>query len=117
MSSEIPNPGKMTSGLTLSPAGGPALDAAPTFMTVLTTKLASMRFWTFSALLHVVLIIFIGGTVLIQQNTEPPDFAGEGEFVASDTQQAAPPPPSVQMSNSQPTPNTTPTSGPGRSVP
>jgi hypothetical protein len=101
------DPQKITGTLTLSPAGGPALDQAPNFITTMTNKLAGMRFWTFSALLHLVLIFLIGGTVLIEHVTEPPDFAGEGEFVASDIQQAAPPPPPMQMSATQPTPNAT----------
>jgi hypothetical protein len=56
----------------------------------------------------VVLVIFIGGTVLIQRVVEPPDFDGEGgEFVASDTQQTAPPPQSPQIATTSPTVNPT----------
>ncbi len=94
-------------GLTLSPAGGPAIHESPGFMAKLTARLAQMRFWTFSMLFHVVLILLVGGTVLMEQVTEPPDFAGEGDFVATDVQQAAPPPPPPSMSAAPPSPNAT----------
>ncbi len=55
-------------------------------------KLAASRFFTFSLLLHVVLVLMGGTVVLFQQMTEPPDFVSEGgDLLASDSTPQAPP--------------------------
>lgn len=54
----------------------------------LKNKLFNSRFFTLSVLFHLVLVLGLGGTVIIQQATEPADFtAGDGDakFVQSDT--------------------------------
>jgi len=50
------------------------------------------RFFTISFVLHVLLIVIFGGTVLFEAMQEPPDFeGGEGGFVAAGEEVAAPP--------------------------
>jgi len=76
------------------------------FHTRVVEYLAASRFFTFSALIHLV-IIFLGGTVvLFKHYTEPPDFAAsEGGLVSNDAQVEAPPeqPPDVSQQTFQPT--------------
>jgi hypothetical protein len=110
MSAQFPaDPGKITGGLTLSPAGGAPLEGHGGWMATITEKLAGMRFWTFSVLFHVIPVIFIGGKVLIDHVSEPPDFEGGegGEFVSQDAAQAPPPQAPPQASQSTPTSATT----------
>lgn len=69
-------------------------------------KLAASRFFTFSLLLHVVLVVMGGTVVLFQQITEPPDFVSEGgDLVAGDTTPQAPPeqPPDMSQQTFAPT--------------
>ena len=57
-------------------------------------KLFNTRFFTISVLFHVVLLLALGGTVIMQQSHEQADFTGgdgDSKFVASDS--TAPPPP------------------------
>lgn len=57
------------------------------FLRELKNKLFNSRFFTLSVLFHLVLVLLLGGTVIIQQATEPPDFTGgdsESKFVSSD---------------------------------
>ena len=62
--------------------------------TRLIEKLAASRFFTVSALIHVVLIFLGGSVVLFKHYAEPPDFAAsEGGLVASDVAVQAPPEP------------------------
>lgn len=58
-------------------------------------KFNNSRFFTISFVLHVLLIVIFGGTVLFEAMQEPPDFeGGEGGFLAAGDQTAAPPNPS-----------------------
>lgn len=59
----------------------------------LMTKVAASRFITVSLLIHLVLIIILGGSVLYKATVETPDFVGEsGEsFIAGDTAPEGPP--------------------------
>src|SRR4051794_32485137 len=84
------------------PAGMPAAAGVPmahaslldepheSFQVVMMRRLASLRFFTFSALIHVILLILIGGTVMFQQVEEVPDFSSDGGSLVStqDTPQA-----------------------------
>jgi hypothetical protein len=55
-------------------------------------KLAASRFFTFSALLHVVLVVMGGSVVLFKQYVEPPDFVAEGGGLMTNDVAVAPPP-------------------------
>lgn len=56
-------------------------------------RLARARFFTFSALLHIVIVIMAGSVVLIKNVAEPPDFeAGDGELFSADASSSQPPP-------------------------
>jgi hypothetical protein len=55
-------------------------------------KFNSSRFFTISFVMHVLLIVIFGGTVLFEAMQEPPDFeGGEGGFLAGGEEVAAPP--------------------------
>ena len=58
-------------------------------------KLFNSRFFTISVLIHFILIVSFGGTVLFKQYVEPSDFTGDpgGSFVAPQTVAAPPPKP------------------------
>ena len=59
-------------------------------------KLFNTRFFTISVLFHVVLLLALGGTVIMQQSHEQADFTGgdgDSKFVASDSTAPPPPPP------------------------
>jgi len=74
--------------------------------TRLVEKLAASRFFTFSALIHVVIIFLGGSVVLFKHYAEPPDFAAsEGGLVNNDAPADAPPeqPPDVTQQTFQPT--------------
>jgi hypothetical protein len=76
------------------------------FHTRMVEKLAASRFFTFSALIHVVIIFLGGSVVLFKHYAEPPDFAAtDGGLVTSDVQVEAPPeqPPDVTQQTFQPT--------------
>ena len=59
-------------------------------------KLFNSRFFTISVLFHVVLVIFLGGTVIMKHATEQADFTGgggdDGKFVQAETVPVQPPP-------------------------
>ncbi|MEI6561137.1 MAG: DUF4159 domain-containing protein [Verrucomicrobiota bacterium] len=64
-------------------------------------KLFNSRFFTISILFHVVLLLALGGTVIMQQAHEQADFTGgdgDSKFVASDvTAPPLPPPPPTEQ--------------------
>jgi len=63
-----------------------------TFGARLAEKLAASRFFTFSALIHTVVIFLVGGVVLFKHYAEPPDFtAPKGGLVADEGREEAPP--------------------------
>jgi hypothetical protein len=69
-------------------------------------KLAASRFFTFSAMIHLVIIFLVGSVVLFKHYAEPPDFvASEGGLVANEGQVEAPPeqPPDLTEQTFQPT--------------
>lgn len=67
-----------------------------TLLDKLIEKFNNSRFFTISFVLHVLLIVIFGGTVLFEAMQEPPDFeGGEGGFVSAGEEVAAPP--AVQM--------------------
>jgi len=83
----------------------------------LSTRLAKAQAFTVSALIHIVMLILLGGTVLLQSQEEAPDFSAEGGgLVNADENQAATPPESPQLEQSELTPSTT-TSAPSLSSP
>ena len=63
-----------------------------TLLDKLIDKFNNSRFFTISFVLHVLLIVIFGGTVLFEAMQEPPDFeGGEGGFLAGGEEVAAPP--------------------------
>lgn len=75
------------------------------FMKRLQAKIAASRFFTFSLLLHVVLVVLGGSAVLFQRMQPPPDFAAEGTGgLVSDNPVQAPPEPQQDMSQQTFTP-------------
>jgi len=58
-------------------------------------RLLNSRFFTISCLLHLVIVVLLGGTVLFNKYVEPPDFtAGDGGgFIQAGEQSNTPPPP------------------------
>ncbi|MEX1010294.1 MAG: DUF4159 domain-containing protein [Chthoniobacterales bacterium] len=63
-----------------------------TLLDRLIDKFNNSRFFTISFVLHVLLIVIFGGTVLFEAMQEPPDFeGGEGGFLATGEEVAAPP--------------------------
>ena len=55
------------------------------FTTKLQKKLAASRFFTFSMLLHVIIVVMGGSVVLFKQYVEPPDFtSGEGGLLSGE---------------------------------
>ncbi len=65
---------------------------AESFATKLQRKLAASRFFTFSLLLHVVIVMVGGSAVLFKHMTEAPDFTSEGgDLVAGDVSVTPPP--------------------------
>ncbi len=68
-------------------------------------RLAASRFFTFSVLLHVVLVIMGGSVVLFKAYQEPPDFeASEGGLLSAETTAAPPPETPQDMSQATFTP-------------
>lgn len=70
-------------------------------------KLFNSRFFTISVLFHLLLVIFLGGTVIMKYTQEPADFTGgdgDSKFVSSDTTPVAPP---IDIPQETPTMNTT----------
>ena len=64
-------------------------------------KIANSRFLMISALLHVLLVLLFGGTVLFNKYVEPPDFDAGGDSFVADTSTVAPP---EQPAEAMPTP-------------
>jgi hypothetical protein len=62
------------------------------FMRRLQERLAASRFFTFSLLLHVIIVILGGTVVLFKAYIEPPDFVSESGGLVSGETTAAPPP-------------------------
>ncbi len=54
-------------------------------------RLAASRFFTFSLLLHVILVIVGGSVVLFKAYVEPPDFTSTGGIVGNETSSEPPP--------------------------
>lgn len=60
-------------------------------------KFSDSRYFTISFVLHVLLIVIFGGTVLFEAMQEPSDFeGGEGGFLEAGEETAAPPPAQTQ---------------------
>jgi len=73
----------------------PPMDDAqekPNLLTRLQLKLAASRFFTFSLLLHVVIVIMAGSVVIFKRFADPPDFAAEGGGGLVQDEAAAEPP-------------------------
>jgi hypothetical protein len=62
-------------------------------------RLAELRFFTFSALIHVVILLIVGGTVIYKNMEEVPDFAPEGGLFTQDAAEQAPPDQTVTMTS------------------
>jgi len=60
------------------------------FIDVIMTWANRARYMTFSALLHIILVILLGGTVLYKQYVEPPDFAAPPGGLVGDEQVVPP---------------------------
>jgi len=85
------------------PQPEPAGSERPT----LSSRLAKAQAFTFSALIHAIAVIVLGGTVLLKSQEEPPDFTAEGgPLVSQETVSSAPPPESPQMQKSDLAPST-----------
>ncbi len=59
------------------------------------------RYMTFSALLHLVMVLLLGGTVLYKQYIEPPDFAAPPGGLLTDEQVATPQQDQVQIQKTE----------------
>ena len=71
-------------------------------LSALLQKSNSSREFTISLLIHIILVAMFGGTVLYEAVQEPPDFQGEGGFVAGGGETAsAPQQPMQQMPQTQ----------------
>lgn len=63
------------------------------FMKRLQERLAASRFFTFSLLLHIIIVVLGGSVVLFKAYVEPPDFVAQGgDLLGTEDQAAAPPP-------------------------
>ncbi len=71
-------------------------------------KILASRFLTISLLMHILLVVFFGGTVLFNKYVEPPDFAAEGEGFLSSDAQVTPPTPDNPLDTQTPTFTVTP---------
>ena len=70
----------------------------PSFAKRLQAKIAASRFFTFSLLLHVVIVVMAGSVVLFKRYVDAPDFTGSGsEGLVSQTVDAQPPAPQEQQ--------------------
>ena len=70
------------------------MDSAPeqkTFGQKLQEKIAQSRFFTFSLLLHVVLVVLGGSVVLFHRITDAPDFTGDGSALMNNEVAVQPP--------------------------
>ena len=73
---------------------------------VIQERLAASRFFTFSMLLHVILVVMGGSVVLFKQYIEPPDFTSGGNGLVSNEVAVAPPPEQPASPQDQFTPET-----------
>ena len=74
-------------------------------------KFSNSRDFSISFVLHLILVLIFGSTVLFQAVQEPPDFEGEqGGFVGNDAAETAPPPPNAPTVPTTPNITVTPTS-------
>lgn len=72
--------------------------ARKSILTLLLAHISQIQSLTFSTLIHAVLVLVLGGTVLFQHYNTPPDFAAGGEGIVNDDQLVQPPndpPPTV----------------------
>ena len=61
---------------------------------------SGLRYFAFSGLLHLIIVISVGGSVLYRQYSEPPDFASaEDGLIASDIPIPVPEMPAMQIQN------------------
>lgn len=60
---------------------------------------ARARYFTFSAIIHLIIVILAGGVVLFEQAMEQPDFMAEGDGLVGDAGPPAPPAPSQPQMN------------------
>lgn len=91
----------------------------PPLLRRLQLRFAQARFFTFSALLHLIIVIMAGSVVLIKNNTEPPDFEAATEtgiFSVEPDSAVAPQPPAPQPPVENFTPATPNASAPPVSV-
>jgi hypothetical protein len=80
----------------------PHTGASPIWLESFIDRLRTSREFTISLLVHIIFVAIFGGTVLFQATQEPPDFEGEGGFVAGGGEQvSAPPQPTQQMPQTQ----------------
>lgn len=68
--------------------------------------LATAQPFTLSALIHAVVIVILGGTVLLKVHEEPPDFVAEGDGLVSSDVKIATPEEKPQLTPTEFTPNT-----------
>jgi hypothetical protein len=80
----------------------------PTFLQRVQSRLAASRFFTFSLLLHIVIVLMAGSVVIVHNMAAPPDFAAEGVdgLVMEESAALPPPPQQVQLQQQQFTPAT-----------
>lgn len=107
MSNSYPDPGNATAGVALTSADV-VPDGPPNFIQAITARLAAMRFWTFSALLHLILILLIGGKVLVDHQAAPDFEGGEEGLVSGESSSPEPPAPTPQMATSSSSPSISP---------
>lgn len=72
-------------------------DRRPTFL----ERLSKVQSFTFSTVIHAVLVLTLGGSVLFKAYQEPPDFAAEGGLVQNDQTVVKPPEDQPQLSQPQ----------------
>lgn len=75
----------------LSPSSPSLTSAADELKPSLLERLAALRFFTFSFMAHVTLLILVGGVVVVQNREPAPDFAPEGSFVGPENDVQVPP--------------------------
>jgi hypothetical protein len=61
------------------------------FVQKIQARLAASRFFTFSLLLHIVIVVMGGSVVLFKQMTDPPDFVSEGGGLVTEDVSIQPP--------------------------
>src|SRR4051794_26476747 len=70
-------------------------------LNTLQRKLANSRFFTISAILHLIIVVMFGGTVLFNKYVEPADFTGDAGGLLSSEQVALPPQPEQPLMQQQ----------------